>query len=214
VGATDIWHEIGHQFRNPTGVSGRVIGNVMRVINRRPNSLAIAALELKAADSVLELGCGPGSAINAMCRLAPLGVVHGLDQSPVMLAQAALVNSMAVRSHRAVLHQGSFERIPLANASVDKVLAVNVIYFWNDMPAILREIRRVLRSGGIVSIYATDSSAMKSWKFAGPETHRLFDAVSLAACLRDGGFGDFDVNVTRVRAGLGVPGLIARVRGH
>lgn len=188
------------------------MGNVMRVINRRPNSLAIDALDIAPGDSVLELGCGPGAALKAMSRLAPRGVVHGLDQSATMLIQAARNNETAVGINRVILHQACFEKIPLPDASIDKVLAVNVIYFWVDLPAIAAEIRRVLRPGGIVAIYATDSSAMKSWKFAGPDTHRLFDAAALAACLRDGGFGDFDMKVTSVRAGLGVPGLIARIR--
>ena len=211
MNSAGIWHEIGHQFRNPSGVSGRLMGNVMRAINGRPNKLAIEALGIKSRDRILELGCGPGSALKAMSRLAPEGIVHGLDQSAVMVAQAARRNRAAILAGRVVLHQGRFDRIDLPDAAVDKVLAVNVIYFWIDVPAVLDEIRRVLRPGGNVSIYATDSSVMKNWKFAGPETHRLFDAASLAACLRRGGFGDGDVRVTSVRAGLGVPGLIARV---
>ncbi len=210
--STDIWHEIGQQFRNPSGVPGRVMGNVMRVINRRPNRLAIAALAIEPEDSILELGCGPGSAINAMSRLAVRGVVHGVDQSATMLAQARRRNRKAMRSGRVALHHGSFERIPVSNASIDKILAVNVVYFWTNMPAILAEMRRVLRPDGLISIYATDASAMRNWKFASRETHRLFDGDTLASSLRAGAFADHDVGVTKVRAGMGVPGLVAIIK--
>ena len=39
-------------------------------------------------------------------------------------------------------------QLPFENASFDKILAVNVIYFWRDAAAVVKEIRRVLRPGG------------------------------------------------------------------
>jgi SAM-dependent methyltransferase len=39
-------------------------------------------------------------------------------------------------------------RLPFADHSVDKVLAVNSLHFWPDLPAALRELRRVLRPRG------------------------------------------------------------------
>jgi ubiquinone/menaquinone biosynthesis C-methylase UbiE len=207
-----VWREIGQQFRHPTGRFGRVMGTVMTVINRRPNKLAIDALEIAPADIVLELGCGPGAAVKTMAALAPRGTVHGIDQSLVMLAQAEERNKAAIAAGRVSLHQCSFDGLPLADASVDKILAVNVIYFWTDMPRILAELRRVLRPGGIIAIYATDAAAMRSWKFASADTHRLFDAASLAGSLQDGVFAKDDCSVMNVTVDMGVPGLLAVVK--
>jgi len=53
------------------------------------------------------------------------------------------------------LIEGSFEQIPLENATVDKILAVNVIYFFSPTGAAIAEAHRVLRQGGTMSIYAT-----------------------------------------------------------
>lgn len=183
----------------------------MRVINRRPNHLAIRALEIEPGNTVLDFGCGPGAAVREMSRLANRGVVHGVDQSPTMLRQAERGNRSAIRLGRVALHAGRFDCIPLGDGSVDKILAVNVVYFWADIAKILAELRRVLRPGGLISIYATDASAMKKWKFAGSETHRLFDAEALASVLRSGPFADCDVTVTSVRVSAGVPGLVALV---
>ena len=69
--------------------------------------------------------------------------------------------------------------------------------------------RRVLRPAGRIAIYATDAAAMRRWRFAGPETHRIFDSATLAACLRDGPFRDADLRISQVRAGPGIPGLLA-----
>lgn len=206
-----FWRRLGRQLGNPTGLAGRVIGGAMGIANRRPNALAIRALEIAPDDVILELGFGPGRAIEHMAALAPQGVVYGVDRSAVMLRQARKRNARAIRAGRVHLKQCGFERIPLPDASVDKILAVNVIYFWSDVPTVLQEARRVLRPGGLLSIYATEASAMRRWKFAGPETHRLFDSRELGMTLLHGGCGRDSVDVFKVYAGFGITGLIARV---
>ena len=79
---------------------------------------------------------------------------------------------------------GRAELLPFANGSVDKILAVNVAYFWCKPAAVLR----VLRPGGGVSIYVTDASAMRRWPFADLATHRLFDRAALERVLRHSDF--------------------------
>ena len=208
----DLWSQIGRQLRQPAGMPGRVMGEVMRFANRRPNALAIEALEIERTDIILELGFGPGHAIETLATKASGGRIYGVDQSPVMFEQAQARNRAAIRSCRIVLHQCSFDELPLGDASVDKILAVNVIYFWTNAGAVLMEARRVLRPEGVMAIYATDAATMRHWKFAGPDTHQLFTAGELEAFLRCGGFGQDEIEVKRVRAGPGISGLIATVR--
>ncbi|MBI1212860.1 MAG: methyltransferase domain-containing protein [Alphaproteobacteria bacterium] len=205
-----LWSEIGHQFRHPTGTFGRVMGRAMSVINRRPNALAIEALDIQPSDDVLELGCGPGAALAVVAKQTR-GRIYGIDQSRVMLAQSARRNRKLLSEGRLSLECCHFDALPLGNASVDKVLAVNVIYFWRDMNAVLLEIGRVLRPGGALSIYATDASAMRHWKFASTSTHRLFDAAALTAALKEGPFDGDTIAVHAVTV-MGLPGLVAVVK--
>lgn len=184
----------------------------MGVANRRPNRAAIDALDIRAGDEILELGFGPGNAIGTLAALAPLGRIHGIDKSPLMLARARRRNMREIRSGHVVLKQGSFDDLPLPDASVDKILAVNVVYFWDDARPVLAEVRRVLRPGGLLSIYATDVSAMRRWKFAGPGTHRTFDRHTLAELLQSGGFAGDEIDVRKIRTTLKIRGLIATVR--
>lgn len=212
VNGRSMWDAIGRQFRNPAGAGGRWMGRAMRFINHRPNRLAIAALEIERTDSILELGFGPGEAIAAMADLAPNGVVWGVDHSADMLALALQRNRKQVACGQVHLNQGRFEALALPDASIDKVLAVNVVYFWEDAQAVLGEVRRVLKPGGRIAIYATDKSAMRRWKFASPKTHLLFDEPGLLQLVRRSGFEPSSVRVSQVRAGIGVPGLVATAR--
>ena len=71
----------------------------------------------------------------------------------------------------------------------------------------------MLRPGGRVSIYATDASAMQKWKFAGPETHRRFDAGGLASTLTQGGFSRDAITVAEAQITANILGLVATIRG-
>jgi len=61
-------------------------------------------------------------------------------------------------------------------------------------------------------LYAIDKAVMRRGRFAGPETHCLFDADELMTLLREGGFRQDDIAVRHVNADMGVNGRIAAVR--
>jgi ubiquinone/menaquinone biosynthesis C-methylase UbiE len=207
-----VWKAIGQQLGHPFGIWGSVIGYVMAIANRRPNQLAIDALEITPSDVVLELGFGPGSAIQAVASRASAGCVLGIDRSASMLAQASRRNWCAIKSGRVKLQQGRFDALPWAAESMDKILAVNVVYFFRAGAAEVREARRVLRPGGVMAIYATDRSVMKRWKFSSAATHETYNRDDLISLLRRGGFDDGEITVAHANAGFGVAGLLGIVR--
>jgi len=183
----------------------------MTFANAKPNALAIGALGLKDAESLLELGCGPGHALHAMLRSAPLARIIGLDWSEVMLARAARRNQRVVEAGRLALVRGDFAALPFKAETADAILAVNVVYFMGNSAA-AREAHRVLRPGGRIVLYASDRSAMRGWPFAGPDTHRLFSQDELAGLLLEAGFAAESVRVDIVDAGFGVKGLLAKAQ--
>ncbi|MFC6156713.1 class I SAM-dependent methyltransferase [Kribbella jiaozuonensis] len=90
---------------------------------------------------VLDLGSGTG-------RLTPglaeefQGQVYGVEPSDRMRA--------AAEPHPRVTYlKGSAEEIPLPEASVDAVLMFLTFHHWTDPLQGLREVRRVLRPGGV-----------------------------------------------------------------
>jgi len=163
-----IMRRVRAQFGRPTGFSGRVVGWIMasRASNRQRNVWTVSLLDVQRRDRVLEIGFGPGIAVREISRLAVEGFVCGLDHSDEMVRQATRRNAAAIRTGRVDLRLGSVDRLPVFAEPFDKVLAVNAIMFWDQSIDRLRELRRVMRTGGRIAIAhqprgpgATDATA-------------------------------------------------------
>ncbi|THD52392.1 class I SAM-dependent methyltransferase [Phenylobacterium sp.] len=202
---------LADQLRNPHGAPGRLIGAAMRLVNRQPNSFAIQALDVRASHDVLELGFGPGEGIRTLARLSPAGTIYGVDQSPTMLAQASARNRAAILRGHVQLSRAQFIETELPEQSVDRILAVNVAYFWSDGPAVLAELDRVLRPGGRISIYVTDVATMAHWQFSTSGHHRVFSASQLSDLLVDGPFAPCRITVKSITLRFGISGLLGVV---
>jgi SAM-dependent methyltransferase len=142
------------QFARPSGFAGALAGWVMahRSSNRRRNAWVVSLLDVGSRDRVLEVGFGPGLAIQHLSRLAREGVVHGIDHSKVMLRQARRRNAAAMRSGRVELRLASVERLPTFDEPFDKIVGVNVIGAWAEPVRRLTELRWLLRPGGTIAI--------------------------------------------------------------
>lgn len=101
---------------------------------------------LRPGERVLDVACGTGVVARlASQRVGATGTVAGLDVNPAMLAVAASTTppDMSIKWHEA-----SAEAMPLPDASFDVVLCQMGLQFVADKHAALREMRRVLASGG------------------------------------------------------------------
>jgi ubiquinone/menaquinone biosynthesis C-methylase UbiE len=145
-------------FGRPEGVLGRLGGVIMARVNRGAAAQVIEMLDFHPDDKVLEVGFGPGVAIELLLRRVPAGSVAGIDYSQEMVRQAAARNAAALRDRRADLRYGSVERLPFAKETFDKALAINSMQTWPDARAGLREIQRVLKHGGNVALGFTVNS--------------------------------------------------------
>lgn len=200
-------HRLGRQLQCPSGVVGEWLGHAMTLVNSRANRVAIDRLGVGPTDHVLELGFGPGRAIARLAALAPHGRVCGIDLSPVMLRQARRRNAAANRTGLVDLRQGSVEALPFPDAAFDRVIGINVVYFWHRESAIMREIDRVSRPGARIVLYATHRKSMQKWPFARTGSHRLFDEDALTSLFLDAGFESAGVSVCSFDAGFGVRGI-------
>lgn len=177
-------------------------------LNRIPNRVAIARLAPAAGEAVLEVGFGPGAALAEILRVAPDCRLSGVDRSAAMVDLARRRNRGAPAAGRLDLRAGSVFDLPWADGSFDKVLAVNVAYFFDEDGRAMAELRRVLRPGGRLVLYVTDRGTMERWRFAGPETHRTYDAADLRAALLGAGFPTDAIAIDAVLLPFGMRGWL------
>ena len=209
-GRPGLWPAIGRQLRSPSGRAGRITGHLMTLINRQPVQRTINVLNPQPAEAVLELGFGSGFGLALLGKRA--GMICGVDRSGEMVAQATRRNRAAVAAGRMHVTQGSFGHLEWPDESFDAILAANVIYFFDEAGADMREVHRVLRPGGRLAVYATDRASMENWPFCEPETHRLFNEADIEALLMQGGFPRDDIHLAACRLAFGIEGIIALAR--
>jgi ubiquinone/menaquinone biosynthesis C-methylase UbiE len=139
-------------FGHPRGLLGRLGGRILARANREFAHAMIARLDVRESDRVLEIGFGPGVAVQRLADLTPCGHVSGVEPSRAMLAQARRRNASVIHQGRVELREGAAERLPYTDAAFDKMLTINTFQLWSDHAEGLREVRRVLRSGGVLAI--------------------------------------------------------------
>jgi len=104
--------------------------------------------QLGAGQRVLDLGCGTGALTLVAKRAQPGIEIVGLDPDPKALARAT---RKAAREGLAITFQQGFgDALPFADGSFDRVLSSFMFHHLESeqKPAVLREVRRVLRPGG------------------------------------------------------------------
>jgi ubiquinone/menaquinone biosynthesis C-methylase UbiE len=110
---------------------------------RRVQRLAVNRLGIRPLERVLDIGSGPGDALRSIATMGGMG--FGLDLSLEMLK-----NARRYLGRRAPLVCGQAENLPYADGSFDKIVCTNVFHHSADPLATLREMRRVLRKGGLL----------------------------------------------------------------
>ena len=132
--------EVDHSYRTP------------EIVQQRARTLE--ALDLRAGERVLDLGCGPGLlSLELGEAVGPGGSVVGIDRSAEMLSVArARCKHLAQIEFRT----GSAEKLEQQPGAFDAVACVQVLLYLHNVADVLGEIHRVLRPGGRVVIIETD----------------------------------------------------------
>ncbi len=114
---------------------------VRRLMRRKPQA-------------VVDIGCGTGPLIQELDRRGVRAV--GVDSSPAVLEAAML------RTPDATFHLGSVTGIPLADASMDAAMLIEVVEHLDDetLDSAIAEARRVLRPGGVLVITTPNSERL------------------------------------------------------
>jgi ubiquinone/menaquinone biosynthesis C-methylase UbiE len=178
---------IAEQARHASGLLGRVIAIIMARETWSQNLRAIAALDIRAGDCVLDIGCGHGRSLGELAAQAPNGHVVGVDPSELMAQIALSSNRALVDRKRVEIAVADASSLPYWDATFDKALCVHVIYFWEDVGAALREIARVLKPGGRLALtFRTNADRTAVASFPS-EVYRFPAYAEVAAALNAAG---------------------------
>lgn len=105
--------------------------------------LAVELAELQSGERVVDIGCGPGSAVDHARSLG--AEVIGVDPAAVMLRVARL---RWRRDSGVGWRIGTAESLPADDGWANVVWSLATVHHWADIDAALGEVRRVLAQGG------------------------------------------------------------------
>lgn len=141
-----------NQFGHPQGLLGWLVGWILAVGKKR-SLWVLSLLSIKPNDQLLEIGFGPGLDIQRVSEQAIGGFVAGIDYSSLMVIQAKKRNAAGIREGKIELKQASIaQRLSYSDETFTKIYSINSFQFWPDPVEGLKEVRRVLKPGGLVAI--------------------------------------------------------------
>ena len=172
------------------------------------NRLTLDQLDLRPGDDVLEVGFGGGALLSAILERTS-GRVVGIDLSAAMVVRARRRFAAIARLE---LFEASVAALPVGSGSIDKACSVNNLYFWPDPEAAMRELARVVRPGGTLSLCFEPPEELRKWPghvhgfrlYDEAEVGRLFEQTGFTSIRRAEGRGrkpDHFLCLTGTRAG-------------
>lgn len=184
------------QLGKPEGDVGIAIGEVMNRTNSQVIAAAYGFLELSDGMNVLEVGFGNGHTVPGLLAHANRLQYTGIDVSETMVHEAVRFNKSLVDTGQAIFRLASAAAIPCPDASFDRVISINAIYFLADPGPALTEMRRVLRPSGVSLVASVDPASVESVPWMKPEFGvHVRDRSALAALHRAAGFSEVELRL-------------------
>lgn len=139
-------------------------------------------LALDQCRKIADIGAGTGLFTRAFLSQAGGGTAYAVDISPVMVTWMEKHLHTDEGELIPLLMNGS--RIPLDEDSIDLVIMFNLYHELDEPAVLLREAKRILRTGGVICI----SDWKKEESKHGPAFDRRISAETIQQDLNDGGF--------------------------
>ena len=180
---------IAKHLRRPSGWFGRLV--MLPALNRANaalNHAALAQLDLRPDDRVLEVGFGGGDLIARMAPMLTRGTIDGLDYSADVVAFGERRFRDLVAAGRARFVCADVAAMPYPDGSFTKAATCNTIYFWPEPAAALSELRRVLAEGGVLALGFRLGTSLGRHSFAQYQRH--YEVEDVRRMMDEAGFRD------------------------
>jgi SAM-dependent methyltransferase len=208
---------MAQQFGRPSGPVGHLVTRLLARGNDRFNRWLVHELStvVPAPRTVIELGCGPGIALQQLLLSYPNASVIGVDPSTVVLRSARRRNASAIGAGRLKLVTGDTQT-SITYGPADLIVACHVLYFWADPVGELRRVREALAPAGHLTLGYQLRQNMPpiSQRAFPPQGFILYDSDDqLAAVLEQAGFTSPEIRILGApdrpigRLALSIPAL-------
>lgn len=181
------------QFGRPSGLLGTFIGNRMAKGNIYDALWTVSLLGIQPQQHVLEIGFGPGVSTQIASQCASQGFIAGIDHSETMVEAASKRNAASIQAGRMELKPGEVSALPYPDDAFDIAFSLHSIYFWPNPVDCLKEIRRVLKPGGLLGITIQPKDAWK--QDVDSRVMTLYFGQDIVGMLIEAGFRDVKLKV-------------------
>ena len=159
---------------NPAALAAALEARGRAVSQRRLRLRFLRAIPVRRGDTVLEVGCGTGVILRDLVPLVGQGGrLAGIDPSNTLLATARRL----CRGTGISVRQADGAKLPFKDDGFDVTLAVTVLLHVADASAVVQDMTRVTRPGGLVAVQDQDFGTVAVTHPDRTLTERILDGV-------------------------------------
>jgi len=205
------------QCQKPRGWRGRFVLWKMNSGHSKLTDWGLSHVSIGENFTILDVGCGGGRTLSKLGGTAKLGKVYGVDHSEESVAASKRTNAQWIHAGRVEVRHGSVSQLPFPDRTFDIVTAVETHFWWADLPGGMREILRVLKPGGkltvIAEVYkgANTTMARLCEQYASRTGMRLLDVGEHRELFTQAGYSGVEVWVDESKGWICVAGKKDRV---
>ncbi|KZZ85191.1 class I SAM-dependent methyltransferase [Bacillus sp. SJS] len=184
---------IRRNFSKPKGWIGVITGKIMARENQFINQWTISRLGVRRGDKVLEVGYGPGYALEYILKNYPVVKADGIDISETMKEQASIRLKDHIEAGKTELSAADIGEARIPANSYHKILSVNNYTIWDEPRKGLSHLYEAMIPGGTIAI-----TMQPREENASPNKTKMFGKQiydDLSAC----GFGRISMKFKRVK---------------
>lgn len=157
--------KLAQQLACPKGEQGLSLATKMNIQNANIINSAIDALAPVKGEHILEIGFGNGELSEPIIeKIGAAGHYTGVEQSNE-LAQQALNRFTHNGFEQVTIHAKDCHAVDIDENTLDGVLAVNVLYFINDLSVLFNKVYDWLKPGGRMVLGVRSATSLQSMPF-------------------------------------------------
>ncbi len=180
---------LAKQLGHPSGWFGQMLLRLLNRSNQAMNDLTLRQLALTENLHVLEIGFGGGDLIHRCLAAEKSLILTGIDPAIAAIDFANKRFKGALQSGQLQLAQAPGEKIPFPDASFDRIMTVNTLYFWSEPTQVLASCQRVLRPLGKLVITYKNKQFLEKTE-ATNYGFQAYDPHEVELMLEKAGFAD------------------------